>query len=148
MEMLPTRQYCSLPLYINRLSSLFTLRRSIPTAMMPGLYFLFVWFFLSERLVLWCSTDFGFMECECFPHDNTVLFHYTSTVYPHSLRFAGLFLRRAMPLSLYFYPFGSFSPRDWIYDVRQKLRGMELLILVLWCSTDFGVYGMGMLPTR
>jgi hypothetical protein len=44
---------------ILRLSSLFTLRRSILTAVMLGLPLLSLWFFLSERLDLRCSTDIG-----------------------------------------------------------------------------------------
>ena len=50
-------------------------------------------------------------EWECFPRDNTLLVHYNIlTLYASPVYSYG----RPMPMSLYFYPFGSFSPRDWI----------------------------------
>jgi len=61
-----------------------------------GCHFLPLWFFLSERL------GWGFAPTR---HYEFILFHIiASTVYLHSLRFAGLFLRRAMPRSLLFTP--------------------------------------------
>ena len=88
-------------------------------------------------------------------HYGFILFHIiTSAVHHHSLRFAGLFLRRAMPRSLLFTPLVSslreigfimstevegiinlgfmMFDRFWFYDVRQIALGN----------------GMGMLPTR
>jgi hypothetical protein len=110
---------------ILRLSSLFTLRRSILTAVMLGLPLLSLWFFLSERLDLRCSTDIGriiirsnydvrqilggllFVPIMMFdrywfydlgfsfsllPHLFSSITQ--SSVYLHSLRFAGRFSRR------------------------------------------------------
>ena len=65
----------------------------------------------------------------------------TSTVYLHSLRFAGLFLRRAMPRSLLFNRLVSslreigfiMFDRIWFYDVREILGFYDVRQnLVLW----------------
>jgi hypothetical protein len=111
---------------INRLSSLFTLRRSILTAMMPGSllypFGLFPprdWFYNVRQILGFMMFErllYG-MEWKCFSHDNTVLFH-------HNIhRPSSLFTLRRSILTAgdasvsTFYPFGFFSPRDWFYNV-------------------------------
>ena len=88
-----------------------------------------------------CSRD-CFIIWGCFASHATILFSsiITSSVYLHSLRFAGLFSRR-LCLGCRFYLFGSFSPRDWIYDVRQILGG--LLFVPIMMFDRYWFYDLG-----
>jgi hypothetical protein len=101
-----------------------------------------IWFYDVRQIALWNGMEWNGMEWngmewKCFSHDNTVLFHIiTSTVHLHSLRFAGLFLRRTMPRSLLFTPL--------VYSLREIGFIMFDRFWVLWCSRDCFIEWNGM----